>query len=97
MAHIIVNPGYGVHGTLAIFFPQVVTASSSVSSTTLTEGLSVILTCQAESNPPASLSWRRLGRKVEFPGSAASLTLGPVTRAIAGVYQCNAENELGLN
>ena len=61
---------------LNIFCPPVVTASSLAPSSALTEGDSLTLTCHAESNPPASLSWRRMGREAEFLGSAASLALG---------------------
>ena len=80
-----------------IFYPPVVTARSSVPSNSLGEGDSVTLTCESDSNPPATIHWRKLGRENEFLGNTASLALGPVTRDTAGTYQCTGENELGLS
>jgi hypothetical protein len=87
--------------TLNIFFPPVVKVRSNLPTEgnrlLLAEGDSVTLTCEAESNPPASLRWHRVGRTPEFQGSASSLPLGPANRGTAGSYQCTAENELGLS
>ena len=85
--------------TLNIFFPPIVEAYSNIpkTKTSIAEGDSVTLTCEADSNPPSSLSWRKMGRDTEFLGSTTNLPLGPVSRATAGTYQCTAENELGLS
>jgi hypothetical protein len=81
---------------LNIFYPPRVTAHTSVAGP-LTEGsaAAVTLTCEVESNPPGVVSWRRVGGQVV--GSGPSLTLQPVRRELAGGYQCQAENELGLS
>jgi hypothetical protein len=81
---------------LNIFYPPRVTVHSSIGGP-LTEGsaAAVTLTCAVESNPPGVVSWRRVGGQVV--GSGPSLTLQPVRRELAGGYQCQAENELGLS
>jgi len=58
----------------------------------------VTLLCEVESNPPAVVSWRRVGGEQQaVVGNGPSLTLQPVRREQAGSYQCQAENELGLS
>lgn len=82
---------------LEIFFPPKVEIRTS-SPNPLTEGQSVTLSCEVESNPPARVTWRRLGAAgSSLVGSNPTLILDPVRREDAGTYHCSAENELGLS
>ena len=80
--------------TLDIMYPPRVTASTSATGV-LAEGSTVVLSCSAESNPIASISWRRAGGPVLTTES--SFTIQSVSRDSAGVYECVAENVLGLS
>ena len=53
---------------------------------------SVSLTCIAEANPPARVSWSRLGEDLQ---EEAVLQFNPVKREDAGTYLCQAENSVG--
>ena len=61
------------------------------------EGDSVTLSCDVESNPPSSVSWRKLEKSTRYVSNEPSFTISSVTRTSAGSYQCVAENELGLS
>lgn len=54
----------------------------------------VSLRCISDSNPPASVFWRREGLSGVF-ASSADLSYSPVTRKTAGIFSCEAENALG--
>jgi Ran GTPase-activating protein 1 len=83
---------------LNIFFPPRV-AAHTTSSGPLTEGTAaaVTLLCEVESNPAATVTWRRVGAGQPVVGTGSSLVIQPVRRESAGSYQCLAENELGLS
>ena len=80
--------------SLNIFYPPKVTATAS-KNTILAEGDSVTLFCEADSNPPATVSWRKLEKTTKFIGNQPTITISSVTKDSAGSYQCVAENELG--
>ena len=61
----------------------------------LSEGESVSLSCTTDSNPPASVTWRKSGGSMLT--SQASFTISEVSKESAGVYECVAENILGLS
>ena len=80
--------------SLNIFYPPKVTATAS-KNTILAEGDSVTLFCEADSTPPATVSWRKLEKTTKFIGNQPTITISSVTKDSAGSYQCVAENELG--
>ena len=55
---------------------------------------SVSLTCRAESNPPATVWWRKMGEEEELTEEAV-LEFNPVRREDTGTYVCQAENSVG--
>lgn len=55
---------------------------------------SLILRCQADANPPANIVWRRAGRS-EIASLQETLQLRPVGRRDAGLYTCQAQNNVG--
>ena len=55
---------------------------------------SVSLTCTSESNPPARISWSKVGEE-SSQQYAEVLKFAPVTRKDAGTYTCLAENTVG--
>ncbi|KAG5681586.1 hypothetical protein PVAND_011002 [Polypedilum vanderplanki] len=57
---------------------------------------SLVLRCEADANPPASIVWRRAGRS-EIASLSESLTLRPVSRRDSGVYSCQAQNSVGTS
>ena len=62
----------------------------------LSEGDSVMLRCRADSNPPASVAWRRAG--VAGVGSTREeVLIQKVGREEAGIYTCTAHNRLGVS
>jgi len=63
----------------------------------VSEGESVTLTCDVDSNPPASISWTKLGTRNSFISSDRILNLPVVSRSDAGTYQCQGENDQGLS
>ena len=79
-----------------IFYPPRVSVRSS-RDTLLAEGDSVTLSCDVDSNPPSSVSWRKLEKNTRYVSNEASFRINSVTRTSAGSYQCVAENELGLS
>lgn len=79
---------------LNIFYPPRVSVRAS-RDTQLAEGEAVTLTCDVDSNPPASLSWRKLEKTTRLLGSQPALTVANASPSSAGSYQCTAENELG--
>lgn len=56
--------------------------------TTVNEGDTVILNCSAPGNLPASITWTKDKRVVNFP-------LRNIDRGAAGLYQCTAVNGVG--
>ena len=56
--------------------------------TTVKEGDTVILNCSAVGNPPASITWTKVKRVVNFP-------LRNISREAAGSYRCTAVNGVG--
>ena len=80
--------------TLDIMYPPRATASTTATGV-LAEGSTVVFSCSAESNPAASISWRRAGGPVLTTES--SFTIQSVSRDSAGRYECIAENILGLS
>ena len=54
------------------------------------------LRCIVDSNPPATISWRKEGLKDVFSPDK-EIVFSPVTRHSAGLYSCVAENALGLS
>uniref|UniRef100_A0A803JPJ7 Siglec-like 1 n=1 Tax=Xenopus tropicalis TaxID=8364 RepID=A0A803JPJ7_XENTR len=61
------------------------------------EGTSLSLLCSAESNPPANLSWEKMGQSSTDPlnSSSGRLNVGPVTAHNEGEYMCRARNKHG--
>ena len=81
---------------LNIFYPPRVSVRAS-RDTLLAEGDAVTLSCDADSNPPASIIWRKLEKTTRIVSNMPSFTITSATRTTAGSYQCVAENELGLS
>lgn len=54
------------------------------------------LRCIVDSNPPASITWRKEGLSGIF-SPEKEIIFSPVTRHSAGLYSCTAENALGLS
>ena len=61
----------------------------------LEEGVgSVSLTCTHQSNPPARVTWSKVGDK-SGPQHTQELQFSPIRRQQAGTYICQAENSVG--
>lgn len=56
----------------------------------------LVLRCEADANPPASIVWRRAGRS-EIASLSESLQLRPVGRRDSGLYSCQAQNSVGTS
>ncbi len=54
------------------------------------------LRCIVDSNPPATITWRKEGLKEVFSPDK-EIVFSPVTRHSAGLYSCSAENALGMS
>ena len=66
---------------------------SSNATDILEEGVdSVVMDCEVDSNPGASVWWRHGDRIVS---REKTLAISPVSRSSAGLYTCHAENALG--
>ena len=62
----------------------------------LKEGDSVIILCKPDSNPPASVAWRREGERGVWSREQEVLVEN-VGRENAGIYTCTAHNKLGVS
>ena len=82
--------------TLNVLYPPE-TRTKIVNTNVLSEGESVLLTCDVDSNPPASITWNKLGPRKTFISSERNLTIPVISRSHAGTYECQAENNLGLS
>ena len=80
--------------SLDIMFPPRAVASADKTGV-LGEGETIVLSCTAESNPPAAITWRRPGGNVLT--TKPSFTIQSVGKESAGRYECVAENVLGLS
>lgn len=56
----------------------------------------VTLRCVSDSNPPATILWRKEGLSGVFTPDR-EINISPVTRHNAGLYSCTAENALGMS
>lgn len=54
----------------------------------------VVLKCITDSNPPANVIWRRVGKQ-EISSLEESLQFRPVFRRDSGTYTCQAQNSIG--
>ena len=82
------------YSQLDILYPPRAEAKPSKAGV-LSEGDSVSLTCETDSNPPASITWRKSGGSMLT--SQPSFTIQAVSKESAGQYECVAENILGLS
>ena len=57
---------------------------------------SLVLRCEADANPPASIVWRKAGRS-EIASLQETLRLSPVGRRDGGLYTCQAQNSVGTS
>ena len=57
---------------------------------------SVTLRCLVDSNPPATIVWRKEGL-TDIIGEASEVVFSPVSRHTAGTFVCTAENGLGMS
>ena len=55
---------------------------------------SVLLTCNSQANPPATVTWQKAGDK-DSRQDTAELHMNPIRREQAGLYICQAENSVG--
>ena len=62
----------------------------------LREGDSVIIRCKADSNPPASVAWRRAG-EMGMWSTQPEVLIENVGRENGGIYTCTAHNRLGVS
>ena len=62
----------------------------------LREGDSVIIRCKADSNPPASVAWRRAGEMGVW-STQTEVLIENVGRENGGIYTCTAHNRLGVS
>ena len=62
----------------------------------LREGDSVIIRCRPDSNPPASVAWRRAGEMGVW-STQSEVLIENVGRENGGIYTCTAHNRLGVS
>ena len=63
---------------------------------TVTEGEDVVLTCQAEANPPPrEVQWYKNNRPIGFPSRDFTLQLKAVDWQVSGNFSCKASNQEG--
>ena len=67
---------------------------SGAGNVSLSEGDSVMLRCRADSNPPASVAWRRAGVAGVW-STREEVLIQKVGREEAGIYTCTAHNAEG--
>ncbi|XP_039276455.1 irregular chiasm C-roughest protein-like [Nilaparvata lugens] len=65
-----------------------------VPETDVEEGDTVVLKCETDANPVASVVWRRAG-SLDVASLEESLQFRPITRKDSGTYTCQARNVLG--
>ena len=63
----------------------------------LREGDSVIIRCKSDSNPPASVAWRRAGDTSGVWSTRPEVLIENVGRENGGIYTCTAHNRLGVS
>ena len=80
--------------TLNVLYPPEV-KTDIMNRNILSEGEAATLTCDVDSNPPASITWTKLGLRKTFISSDRKLTFPVISRSDAGTYECQAENSLG--
>ncbi|XP_036286251.1 sialic acid-binding Ig-like lectin 14 isoform X2 [Pipistrellus kuhlii] len=70
---------------------------SNHTSLSVLEGQSLLLVCEADSNPPAKLSWSQEGRPLSLPQPSAPgvLELPHVGAGDGGEFTCRAQHPLG--
>lgn len=86
--------------TLEILVPPQIIYASSNGQVEVKKGSSVILECRASGNPTPKITWSRKNNLL--PGGdqtavTSILTLDKVDRHHAGIYQCTASNDIGID
>ncbi|XP_078699958.1 kin of IRRE-like protein 1 isoform X1 [Branchiostoma floridae x Branchiostoma belcheri] len=79
---------------VSVSYPPTITVPES--SKRAKEGDQVNLTCVVDSNPPAVVTWRKLGGTLNqgVNDRGQTLSLPKVSRHDSGIYQCTADNEI---
>ena len=70
--------------------------SGGAGNVSLSEGDSVMVRCRTDSNPPASVAWRRAGVAGVW-STREEVLIEAVGREEAGIYTCTAHNRLGVS
>ncbi|RDD38184.1 Hemicentin-2, partial [Trichoplax sp. H2] len=86
---------YGSIGEVVVYYKPIITVSPE--SNNVTEGQSLMLSCNATSNPGSSWIWLRNDQIVTFVNATSSYTtlaLLNVSGIEAGRYKCQATNEV---
>eukprot|EP00095_Tigriopus_kingsejongensis_P003892 maker-scaffold597_size128559-snap-gene-0.8 protein:Tk03892 transcript:maker-scaffold597_size128559-snap-gene-0.8-mRNA-1 annotation:"hypothetical protein DAPPUDRAFT_54063" len=81
---------------ITIHYPPTVSIETSSLENLEEEKDPATLRCMADSNPPATVLWRKEGLNGIFSPDD-EINFSPVTRHTAGLYSCTAENALGLS
>lgn len=61
----------------------------------IVENISVILICSSDANPAANYTWYKEGGQTPL-STTKQLSLPSIRPSDSGVYNCTAENELGI-
>ncbi|XP_045434847.1 sialic acid-binding Ig-like lectin 14 [Pipistrellus kuhlii] len=81
----------------SVFLSPALKTVSNHTSLSVLEGQSLLLVCEADSNPPAMLSWSQEGRPLSLPQLSAPgvLELPHVGAGDGGEFTCRAQHPLG--
>uniref|UniRef100_A0A3B4GKK2 Ig-like domain-containing protein n=1 Tax=Pundamilia nyererei TaxID=303518 RepID=A0A3B4GKK2_9CICH len=75
--------------------PNSIFFSNFIPSGEIVENISVILICSSDANPAANYTWYKEGGQTPL-STTKQLSLPSIRPSDSGVYNCTAENELGI-
>ncbi|CAI5681315.1 unnamed protein product [Oreochromis niloticus] len=86
--------GQGKYCSASLYAPKLPSVSVSPSAE-IVEGSSVTLTCSSDANPAANYTWYKEGGQTPL-SITKQLSFPSIQSSDSGVYNCTAENELGI-
>jgi len=94
--HPAIDESISTESPLVIHYPPSVKIETSPLDNLEDQKEQATLRCKVDSNPPAAILWRKEGLEGIF-SPEQEIVFSPVTRHTAGLYSCQAENQLGMS